>query len=157
MVHTVIWILIKAFRVTLEGVHEPPSKKSPSTLPKLHIKWNCSAKIHINETPHLIYGENWTLYFKGGYRDGIVMTFCDMEMLHIHTKYVIDGKSSFTMQLFLFENFHFQFILILGRVLISQKNCGNSTFSLHILNFFVSVCITIFQEKVDWLHWLRWY
>ena len=31
MVHTVIWILIKAFRVTLKGVHEPPplKKKSP--------------------------------------------------------------------------------------------------------------------------------
>ena len=30
MVHTVIWILIKAFRETVKGVHDPPpTKKSP--------------------------------------------------------------------------------------------------------------------------------
>ena len=35
-------------------------------------------------------GQNGTLYFKGRYDDGIVMTFCDMEMLHRHTKYVFN-------------------------------------------------------------------
>ena len=29
MVHTVIWILIKAFRVTLKKILDPPSKKNP--------------------------------------------------------------------------------------------------------------------------------
>ena len=104
-------------------------------LPELHIKWNFSAKTHINEIWHLICGSNRTLHLKGGYSGGIVMTFCGMEMLQIHTKYVFDWKLSFPMQLFLFENFHFQFILILGRVLISQKTCDNSTFSLHVLVF----------------------
>ena len=127
--------------------HHPPLKKFTwsekidlpqlfcelRTLPELHIKWKSSTKSHINEIRHLICGSNGTLHLKRGYSGGIVMTFCDMEMLHIHIKYVFDWKWSFPMQFCSFENFRFQFICNSGRVLNSQKSCGRSIFSLHMI------------------------
>ena len=118
-------------------------------LPKLHTKWKYSAKIDMNEIWHLICGQNWTLYFKGGYSEGLVITFYDMEMLHKHTTYVLDSKLSFPVQLFLIGNFHFQFILILGRHLISQKSCDRSIFSLHTQKSY------LLQQLKTWIKVLK--
>ena len=61
------------------------------------------------------------------------MTFYEVEMLHRHTTYILDWKLSFPVQLILIGNFHFEFILILSRDLISQKSCDKSIFSLHMV------------------------